>query len=193
MTLDLNEIQGRLIYSIIVAGKSAKFADRAIGELMKLLLQHNRVSPFEAIRVLVKVKKLGYFLRLAKVGNYTKIERALREMVAADLDLTKCRPQDLERIHGIGPKTSRFFILWTRPTERYAALDVHILRWMRSIGYDAPTSTPTGAKYLELEAAFIHEADERGVTPRELDFSIWADASGYAGPVQTGPRRELLA
>jgi thermostable 8-oxoguanine DNA glycosylase len=77
------------------------------------------------------------------------------------------------KIHGIGPKTSRFFILWTRPHERYAALDVHILRWLRGLGHNAPRSTPNGRKYGELEKIFLSEADKRGLSPGELDAQVW--------------------
>lgn len=186
--IPLPELEWRILYAVIVAGKSAKFADQAIAKLKELLLQHNSVTPFQAIRVVSNVGKLEAFLRAAGTGNYTKIGRCFTELVNAEINLRTCRPPDLEKFHGIGPKTSRFFVLWTRPNSRYAALDVHILRWMKGLGYDAPKSTPTGDKYLELEAAFIREADERGVTPRELDFSIWAEGSGYAGAVQTGPK-----
>ena len=63
----------------------------------------------------------------------------------------------------------------------YAALDVHILRWMKSLGYDAPKQTPVGKKYKELENIFLNEAKQRNLTPGELDYIIWSNGSGYAG------------
>ena len=65
----------------------------------------------------------------------------------------------------------------TRPDEQYAALDVHILRWLRTKGYDAPKGTPTGERYRELELNFISEAEKRGMTPAELDSAIWYEAA----------------
>lgn len=176
--MKLAERQARLIYSVIVAGKSAKFTAKVMDRFHQHRQEH---LPFDFLRILIDEENLDWVVRDMRCGNYTKIERCFRELAAAKLDLMKCRPEDLEAIHGIGPKTSRFFILWTRPGERYAALDVHVLRWMRVLGYDAPKSTPNGRRYRELEVAFLAEADERKMTPRELDAAIWEKGSNYRG------------
>jgi thermostable 8-oxoguanine DNA glycosylase len=177
------ERQARLIYSIIVAGKSANFADAAT----RKLLGNSDVLPFNQVKSWITEesqggRKLADKLREARVGNYTKIEGALRgiiEAVSRGFDLTVCTPQELETIHGIGPKTSRFFIMWTRPEEEFAALDVHVLRWLREQGYDAPKATPSSKKkYSELERAFVAEAHKRGMTARELDEQIWVAGAG---------------
>jgi thermostable 8-oxoguanine DNA glycosylase len=124
-------------------------------------------------------------LREARTGNYGKLARGLRELVDARLDLARCTPAELQRVYGIGPKTSRFWILWTRPGARYAALDVHVLRWLRSLDYQAPASTPANPKlYDQLERAFLAEADRRGLTPRELDFEIWQAGSQATNKVK---------
>lgn len=99
--------------------------------------------------------------------------KGLQQIVEGELDLWVIMPEDLEKVHGIGPKTSRFFIMWIRPGERYAALDVHILRWLKARGHDAPRTTPSYPKYSHLEAIFIAEADALGKTPRQLDYEIW--------------------
>ena len=166
-----------LIYSIIVAGKSYKFAERAVGKLKGF--QRGKQLPFDMIRRLVDHHLLGDALRSASTGNYTRIERALRELVQSKIDIASCSPQDLEAIHGIGPKTARFFILSTRPNYRCAALDIHILRWLGVQGYSVPPQTPNGRRYAELEQAFLDEADRRGLTPRQLDSEIWEKSSGY--------------
>ncbi len=174
------ERQARLIYSIIVAGKSANFADAAT----RKLLGDSAILPFDQVASWIADGSLGERVRAAKVGNYTKIEAALRGIhsefvVQKSLNLQTCAPQDLERIHGIGPKTSRFFIMWIRPEETFAALDVHVLRWLRELGYSAPKATPSSKKkYAELEAAFIKEAAIRGKTARQLDEEIWIAGSG---------------
>lgn len=172
------EREWRLIYSIIVAGKSAKFTEA----VMFRLLPARCGSPFKWIREVRNRGRLNGALKETRTGNYTKLEKALSALVDSNLDLERCTPEDLEKIHGIGPKTARFFILWTRPGERYAALDVHVLRWMRAQGHDAPKSTPNGKKYRELEIAFLAEADKRGLTAGELDSKIWAEGSGYKEP-----------
>lgn len=171
--LDNEELEARLIYSIIVAGKSAKFAE---GVMQRLGLWQD---PFQIIRSWIEKGLLCEELRAARSGNYGKIAQALREIAVSSIDLRTCTPEQLEKVHGIGPKTSRFFILWTRPNERYATLDVHVLRWLRGLGYDAPKATPTGEKYRKLEQAFLKEADNRNLTPRELDSQIWETGSKY--------------
>ncbi len=169
------ERQARLVYSIVVAGKSADFADAAV----RRLLGNSDKLPFDQVADWINDATIGEKLRGAKVGNYTKIEKSLRGIHQASIDLKTCTPQDLETIHGIGPKTSRFFIMWTRPEETYAALDVHVLRWLRMQGYDTPKSTPSSKKkYSELEAIFLKEAASRGMSARELDKHIWEKGSG---------------
>ena len=171
------DVQWWLIYSIIVAGKSYKFAERAVAKLKAF--QRGKQVPFDMIRRLIDHDLLGSALRNTRTGNYRRIEQALRELVRSKIDLASCSPQDLEAIHGIGPKTARFFILTTRPNYRCAALDIHVLRWLGAQGYDVPPQTPTGDRYAELERVFLREADERGMTPRQLDSKIWEKGSGY--------------
>jgi hypothetical protein len=170
------ELQHDLIYSIVVAGKSATFTDKVMGR-WRAHCQHR--EPFQFIRILIEEDNLDWVLRDIRCGNYTKIARCFAELAITEIDLSTCTPADLERIHGIGPKTSRFFIIWTRPGAQHAALDVHVLRWLKARGYDAPRSTPNGTKYSELEQAFLTEARNAGMTPRELDEKIWKEGSGY--------------
>lgn len=169
--MNTQELEYRLIYSLIVAGKSANFTTAAMDRLGNPDLATVR-----------KWKESGVLcdeLKKARTGNYTKLSKALSELSEQEIDLETATPERLELIHGIGPKTSRFFIIWTRPAERYAALDVHVLRWLKEQGHNAPRSTPSGEKYRELEKIFISEADKRGMTPRELDYEIWSKGSGY--------------
>lgn len=162
--------QHQLIYSLIVAGKSASFARDAINRLFP-----GYPPPFKTVRGWIRRGCLSQKLMDSRTGNYTKLEKALRQLVSLrDLDLTCCSVSDLEAVHGIGPKTARFFVLWTQPTAQCAALDVHILRWLRSLGYDAPRQTPASRKrYHELEQIFLQEAVKRNITPANLDRKIW--------------------
>jgi thermostable 8-oxoguanine DNA glycosylase len=158
------ELEWRLVYAIVVAGKSARFTNRVVALLRDLVLDR---AP---IRTLVARPE---YLRIARSGRYGLMNRALSVLDERRPDLRTCSSTDLEVVPGIGPKTARFFVAWTRPDARVAVLDRHVLRWMRELGYDAPVATPAGRKYLELEAFFIAEADLRGKTPRELDLEIW--------------------
>ncbi len=173
------ELQWRLIYAALVAGKSSRFAE----EKTKLLMGNCAPGelPFNMLYRLLESGKLLSTLKKARTGNYTKMNLLFTALLAkaATLDLETCTPEDLEEIPGIGPKTSRFFILWTRKDARHAALDVHILRWLRSLGHKTSKQTPPNGKaYRRLEEIFLQEADKRGLTPRELDAQIWSEGSG---------------
>ena len=179
MEIDDWEKEGRLIYSLIVAGKSAIFTDNVMKKLCNLGLRNNKNSPFETLKEWVENKVLEKNLRLAKTGNYRKLTRGLTELTQANLNLNTCSVDELEKIHGIGPKSSRFFIMWIRETEKYAALDVHVLRWLKNKGHEVPKSTPNGKKYREIEEIFLKEAEKLNLSPRELDKIIWEEGSKY--------------
>ena len=177
-TLDRYELEYRLVYSPIVAGKSAWFAESATRRFLDLRAGY---TPLAAVRAMIASGDLGACLRTARTGSYGRLERWFRELV--NLDPATCTVHDLEAVHGIGSKTARFFILWTRPDARVAALDTHVLKWLRAKGYDAPkASPPPGERYDRLERSFIAEADAVGMTPRELDYAVWSAYSGYVEP-----------
>jgi thermostable 8-oxoguanine DNA glycosylase len=89
-------------------------------------------------------------------------------------DLRELTVEELESIYGIGPKTARFFLFTAVPGVRYAALDVHILRWLSSLGYPSiPKGTPSGKNYQRIEEYFLQEADARGIEPAKLDLEVW--------------------
>lgn len=168
----MNKRERKLIFAIIVAGKSARFAEAVMQRLFPE--DRNNESYLEEIVEWYHRGVIREKLEAARTGNYTKLENAFEYICENGVDLDNPTPEKLEQIPGVGPKTSRFYILWTDHTARVAALDVHVLRWMKDKGYDVPKSTPNGKKYLEIEKLFIAEADKRGVSPRDLDFAIWA-------------------
>lgn len=169
------ELQARLIYALVVAGKSAKFAEKVVRRLFSF-----RELPFDTIKDWVQWGMLGSYLLEAKTGNYLKLTKALSYIAEHNINLRTCSAEDLELIPGVGPKTSRFFILWTREEANYAALDVHILRWLREQGYlNIPKATPSWSRYQQIEQLFLEEARKKGMTPRELDKQIWMAGSQY--------------
>ncbi len=166
---NIRAFQWDLFYAIVVAGKTAAFATAATRRVIEAV---GDTPLFDWVRLRSEAD-VEQVMRQARTGNYGKIGRALRFLCEAQIDLAVCGPADLEQVPGIGPKTSRFFILRQRPDSRYAALDVHVLRWMRDQGYDAPKSTPQGKAYDRLEQQFLAEADARGLLPGQLDWLIW--------------------
>ncbi len=165
----------KLLYAVIVAGKSAKFADRV---MVRLIDDSDPDGyPFDQIRAMILGSDLDNRLRRARSGNYRKFAKCFPKLVK--LDAETCSIEELEAIHGIGGKTSRFFLLWTRPDARYAALDTHVMKFLNRLGHTKSRQTPpAGTKtYQKLETIFLAIASRMGVSARELDYSVWLSYS----------------
>jgi len=165
-----SELEEFILFAIAVAGKSANSTVKALQRFLHL---EEGKTPFVRVRKMIAKGELTENLLHARTGNYTKITRAYKELINAHFNLKTVTPDQLETVHGIGPKTSRFFCLHTQKDVRYAVLDTHILKWLRSRGIDAPKSTPIGETYAALERAFLREADKLKIEPAILDLSIW--------------------
>jgi thermostable 8-oxoguanine DNA glycosylase len=107
------------------------------------------------------------------IGCYNNKAKSMWDLVNKGLDLKKCSVEDLESVHGIGPKTARCFIIHSRKNARHAGLDTHILKFLREKGHEVPKATPTGKKYRELEGVFLDYADKSGKSVAEFDLDIW--------------------
>lgn len=179
--MDSEQLQKKFLYCLIVAGKTAEFAENKLKEWESWVFQDE--LPFEAIERLDKNDHLRLSFEQSNTGNYTKLTRACREIIASDIDLKTCSPEELEEIYGVGPKTSRFFVMWTRDGEEYGILDTHILSWLQEQGYDVPDQTPQNEeRYEEIQQIFLEEAKKRDLEPRELDYRIWKNrtSGGYS-------------
>lgn len=170
-----------------MAGKQGRATEKRVEEFFAEC--SGAFTPFAFIHNLIGRRMLKRRLRQVRMGQYTKITRSLTEMVNAvyegTLNLWTCGIEDLEAIHGIGPKTSRYFLLRARSDPpRVAALDVHILHWLRDLGYDVPKHTPQSTKqYRRIEAIFLTEADQRCMNPGELDRQVWHKYSAGVGDI----------
>jgi len=184
-----SEMEEFAVFCVCVAGKTADHASKAV----KRLLAGCQGSPFGKIMRLHSSGRLPAALRAARTGNYGKLSKALPALAGSGLDLGRCSVPDLESLYGIGPKTARYFVLHTRPGAKVAALDVHALRHLRSLGYDAPRSTPSSRRrYAELEKAFLHEAERQGLSPVEFDLRVWTRYSKSALPSYHGAEAEKM-
>ena len=173
------ERQWWLLYSIIVAGKSARFAENALGKWTDANI-HNKEEPFNVIENLLKDGELENSFRIARTGNYRKLVKACKDVLRDKPNLKTCSPGELLGICGVGPKTARFFIIWTRPDEEYAVLDVHVLRWLKEQGIpNVPRSTPNRKEYARLEKEVLRIAKERGMTASALDQEVWSSRARY--------------
>lgn len=171
------ELEEFFMFSIVVAGKTAIIQAKKLDEFLYPAWLEG-ISPFEYVDKLCKNKSLNTMLKYHRLGQYSRISYVLHN--CRNLDLKNCSVEDLERIKGIGPKTSRFFILHSRPNQNYAVLDTHILKWMRDNLElkNVPAATPQSKKrYGELEKIFLDECEKRQTTPEKLDLEIWNEHS----------------
>lgn len=167
----LQEAEEFILFCTAVAGKQASGTAK---RLEKLLSRVEGSTPFDKIRKLVANKRLEMELRICSFGQYSKLVKAYTQLVESNIDLFSCTPDDLEEIHGIGPKTARYFILHSRPNANVACLDVHLLRYLKSLGHKVPKATPTGYRYKKIERIFLQHAKDLGKDPAELDLEIWS-------------------
>ena len=167
------------VFAVCVAGKKAQqTADKVNEHFRDVQTPTKQLTPFETIKSLIGANIFGGYLQHARFGQYNRIYRALRDLAESSIDLKTCTVEDLEAIHGIGPKTSRFIIMHSRPNQRLATLDTHILRWMRDQGIETPKATPQSKKlYKELEQKFLTLCDKCAILPSQLDLKIWKQYS----------------
>jgi len=179
-SLNDDQIEEHILFWICAAGKTAKTAAKGLDLLMQKIDGYVH-GPFTAIRKYVVKATFGtedelpMLLKSCGIGAYTGKAEAMRQIAFSEYNLRLCSTDDLEIIKGIGPKTSRCFILHTRRNARVAGLDTHILKFLRSKGHDeVPTSTPGSRKlYAKFEKLFIKYADEAGLTPAAFDLQVW--------------------
>lgn len=162
------ELEELALFAICVAGKRADLTAQKVDAFLKLLNQkHPGVKPFRAIYQEGRQGVYG-LLQQVRMGQYNRISDAF--MAVSNVDMKCTGVVWLES--AIGPKTARFILLHSRPNQRYAVLDTHILAWMRDQGVKTPKSTPpAGDRYNQLEQEFLRLIGNRDVA--EVDLEIW--------------------
>jgi hypothetical protein len=163
------------LFSLVVAGKTAATQARLLNTFLTNLPaadQPENDTPFERLHKSEARGELYQALIDSRLGQYNRLYRAMVESLP--LDLRRASVDDLEAIHGVGPKTARMFVMMSRRDQRHAALDTHVLKHLNAKGIVAPKSTPpAGKKYRELEEAFLHLVDGSGLTVAEYDLGVW--------------------
>lgn len=166
------ELQLVMLFWVAAAGKKATAAARS---LCSLLEEGSRSfgsdEPFAIVRSYGD--RLAASMKAHGMGCYNNKSRCMLALARSGIDLKSCGVDDLESIPGIGPKTSRCFLMHSRRGVRHAGLDTHVLKYMRDMGIDVPKSTPTGRKYAQIEKAFLEMADRSGMGVAEFDLDIW--------------------
>ena len=167
------ELEEFMLFCIAVAGKNATITSmllRDMWEVNKTLWP----SPFEYVKAHRNPRNLADIMRQVGFGCYNVKAASWWEMACSGVNLRTVSIEELESFYGIGPKTSRFFVLHTRDNVRCACLDTHVLKFLRDCGHKTPKSTPSSKKqYRFLEGLFLEECDKRGVDPKEFDLEVW--------------------
>lgn len=173
----IEDLQAFWLFGILVAGKNSEVQARKLAQFLEPADLRNE-TPFNYIEWLLRQKwndqsMLLEMMQVNKMGQYTRIFKSFTQSIGLDLEF--CTVADLETVHGVGSKTSRFFLLHSRKHQQYAVLDTHILKWMGSeLGVDVPKATPSGKRYRKLEETFLDHCEQNGLSPAELDLQIWS-------------------
>lgn len=171
---DATRLEAWILFGICVANKPADPTAKKLSDFLDTI--PGDISPFAKVRHMIFTGVLNEKLREFRFGQYARISKAFHEIIdefKGTDEVLNATVERLERVNGIGPKTARMIMLYYRPDSRIAALDTHVLKWLREQGYDAPKGTPSGRKYRELEKIFLAEADARGMSAKTLDTAIW--------------------
>lgn len=186
---DFNRSQFQLelfvLWAVAVAGKTAKQISKALDNF----LDGYKGSPFQRIRTMIDEGTLDQRIKDSKLGKHRVLNRAFADLATSGIDLRTCSALDLEKFCGIGLKTSRFFLLHSRENAEIAALDTHILSYMRNeMNIDAPKVTPSSTKtYQHLERCFIAQARKLNMTVADLDLAVWNKYSSKSGTGESIP------
>lgn len=158
------------MFCCVVAGKTAATQARL---LVSFLTELPGDAPFEKLGRLTD-DELREAVVQSRLGQYNRLTKTFKQSLS--LDLPGCAIADLEAIHGVGPKTARMFVMMSRPGQRVAALDTHVLKHLRANGIDAPLTTPpAGERYRKLEEAFLALADKAGMEVADYDLMVWKE------------------
>ena len=170
------ELQWFWLFSMFVAGKNSDFAAGKIETLRALM--PDGAYPIDWLNA----HGVEEYLRKAKVGQYGRLTKAITQ--SKDVDLHTATLEELFEIHGIGPKTVRFFLLHSRKDCNCAVLDTHVLKFLRANGYAAaPKQTPNKPEdYRAWEKTFLNivALNYPTFTVAEIDLKIWTEYSGRA-------------
>lgn len=170
-----NELEEVLLFGLLVAGKKALTTSRMLDAFLRDYA-HIGDSPFEIFSrfELDYIPKLSVVLKDYGFGCYNLKAKGIYQLVRANLNLRTCTTDDLEKISGIGMKTSRYFILHTRKDAQCIPLDTHILKYLKDLGHDVPKTTPASRKkYLIIEELAVQAAKKEKKSCSSWDLDTW--------------------
>jgi endonuclease III len=192
-----NELIEFWLFCVMVAGKPAL----RIAPLLERLLANTPGSTnFEKVQHIADPARTMEILQQFGIAPYKDRRPAFQvtgqRLAANPAYLSEASVDDLATIPGASFKTARIFVLHSRPNQRYAVLDTHILSWLRSLGIaGVPKVSPTGAKYLKLEQTLLEICRATNCDPASLDLRTWEERHRRIRPTAAPkqPRRPEAA
>lgn len=170
------ELEEHILFWVTAAGKNGKTAARSLEKFLSGIKYNDKQRPFEAIRsASFCFNNFPKIMKAAGIGCHTHKSKTFIELALSNLNLRECTVNDLEKIYGIGMKTSRCFIIHSRKNAQYAGLDTHILKHLSANGVkDVPKQTPSSKKqYIRLEKEMLRLAKDAGMSPADYDLTVW--------------------
>lgn len=174
------ELEEFLLFCILVAGKNSDIQARKLDDFLKYRPFPENVSPFKYISSLDEQGILETVIRECKLGQYNRVVPSFRDVSNRFYKkLKSVELSELVSVHGIGPRTARFFLVHSRKNCNHAVLDTHVLKWLRNQypanAHNFPKSTPPEKEYLFWETIFLAKAKELwpNKTIAEVDLEIW--------------------
>ena len=176
-----NELEEFLLFCIVVAGKTAYIQARKLDEFLasvktRLMMPEN-INPFQIIKSAEQHGVLFEEIKKAKLGQYKKIYSGFKYISEREYNLNKMTPDILEKIPGVGMKTSRFFLLHSDIfySNKIAILDTHILKFIKeNIDDKAPKSTPViPITYRYWEDMFLDWCEKNSKNVADFDLEVW--------------------
>ena len=169
------ELEEFMVFAICAAGKNANTTATILN---RIFLDFELQGKMPVFHLSKRAANLANYFRIQGIGCYNSRAKTIRQLhrcIQHDSNFLKIATVgELENVHGIGPKTARFFIMHSRPNQRVAALDTHILKELKAEGYSVPKATPpAGKRYNELEQLFIQLADKSGMSVADYDLAVW--------------------
>lgn len=170
------KLEEMLLFWVCAAGKNALSAAKGLDRFLNLIGGQTR--PFVSIQKF-GLRRMPKVMKKCGIGCFNSKSKTFWQLANSGLNLKKCSVDDLEKICGIGRKTSRCFLIHSRKNARVAGLDVHILRYLGDLGHKVPKATPSSDKeYTRLENIFLDLVDKTDMSVAEFDLTVWKIYSG---------------
>ena len=173
------QLQEFLLYCVCVAGKKSEIETRKLDKFL------SGASPFKLIRKLLKSSSVIFMdglmehLSKNKIAPYKQRWNSFKDVVTLLPDnLSEVTLDELQQVRGISTKTSRFFLTHSREDFDEPVLDTHILRFLKDVGHDVPSSTPQNPNaYQKVAGLFKREADLAEMSVTDFDLQVWTKYS----------------